>query len=114
MPGWEKGIRMNRYSFFVSEKRHPAWKRSLVYISLMVFVVGLIFVGINYFSSQKALYSMLVERAVKHQEEFGLTLELTYRNMMQMSQFISQNEELNQLFLKGKKAVEQEGGGQGD
>jgi diguanylate cyclase (GGDEF)-like protein len=33
-------------------------------------------------------------------------LEMTYTNMMQMAQFISNDQDLNQLFLQGKKAVE--------
>lgn len=88
-------------------------KRAFVWISLIIFCLDLIFVAINYHSSRQALNMTLLQRAKTHQNEFNLALDMTYRNMLQLSTFISNNSELNQLFLAGKKAVEKEGGGAG-
>ena len=88
-------------------------KKSLLFISLIMLFLDGAFVVLNYYSSRETLHVNLVDRAQKHQKEFGFTLQMIYRNMMQMSQFISYNEELNQIFLQGKKAVEAEGGGSG-
>jgi diguanylate cyclase (GGDEF)-like protein len=71
------------------------------------------FVLINCYADQQALDKNLLSKAKESQKEFSLTLQMTYRNMMQMALYISQNEDLNQLFLQGKKAVEAEGGGKG-
>lgn len=88
-------------------------KRPLLIISLVLLALGGTFVALNYYSSREALYANLADRAQKHQNEFGFTLQMVYRNMMQMSQFVSYNDELNQIFLAGKKAVEAAGGGSG-
>lgn len=86
---------------------------SILFISLIFFIVGLIIMTIHYVTARETLNSTLTLRAKTHQQNFNFALEMTYRNMMQISQFISNNEELNQLFLQGKKAVEHEGGGSG-
>jgi diguanylate cyclase (GGDEF)-like protein len=88
-------------------------KRSLLFISLIVLSLDGTFVVVNYYSSRDALYANLVDRAQKQQKEFTFALQMTYRNMMQISEFVSANDELNQIFLKGKKAVAAEGGGGG-
>jgi len=88
-------------------------KLILLYISFILFILDIIFISINYSLTKKTLNTNLLQRAQTHQEEFNLTLQMTYRNMLQISTFISQNKELNQLFLQGKKAVEKEGGGAG-
>lgn len=101
MKRWTRSL-LSRYS-----------KRSLLYITIIIFNLDIVFVAINYHASQAALNKTLTERAVDYQEEFKLTLNMTYRNMMQMALFISQNQNLNQLFLKAKKAIAKEGGGAG-
>jgi diguanylate cyclase (GGDEF)-like protein len=80
--------------------------KSLLIISLLILLLDIVFVGLNYSSSKKALIQNLSKRARDHRNEFGIMLEMTYTNMMQMAQFISNDQDLNQLFLQGKKAVE--------
>ncbi|MGC9519462.1 MAG: diguanylate cyclase [Desulfuromonadaceae bacterium] len=80
--------------------------KSLLIISLLILLLDIVFVGLNYSSSKNALIQNLSKRARNHQNEFGIMLEMTYTNMMQMAQFISNDQDLNQLFLQGKKAVE--------
>ncbi|MFO7831689.1 MAG: diguanylate cyclase, partial [Desulfuromonadaceae bacterium] len=86
-------------------RRHA--RKSLLLISLIILVLDVAFVALNYHSSKNALLNTLSKRALDHQNEFGIMLEMTYTNMMQMAQFISNDQELNQLFLQGKKAVEE-------
>ncbi|MCF6765555.1 diguanylate cyclase [Thiotrichales bacterium 19S3-7] len=88
-------------------------KKLIVYISIIVFLLDIIFIVLNYYTSKKALDESILATAKSHQAEFNLTLEMTYRNMMQLALFISKNDDLNQLFLMGKNAVIQEGGGAG-
>lgn len=88
-------------------------KTSLIYATISIFCLDTIFVVINYYSNKSTLNANLLQNAKEQQREFKLTLQMTYRNMMQLALYISQNNELNQLFLKGKKAVLKEGGGKG-
>jgi len=88
-------------------------KRIFIIISIVVFLLDLVFVAINYYSSKQALYTSLYENALEKQSDFKLTLSMVFRNMLQISQNYSQRNDLNQLFLVGKKAVEAEGGGTG-
>jgi len=88
-------------------RRHA--RKSLLLISLIILVLDVAFVALNYHSSRNALLNTLSKRAQDHQNEFGIMLEMTYTNMMQMAKFISNDHELNQLFLQGKKAVEASG-----
>ncbi|MCB5162358.1 diguanylate cyclase [Marinomonas algarum] len=94
------------------KKHRPIEKhrnRSVLYISAIILCIDLLFVAINYYTSHKTLQNTLLQQAENHRNEFDLTLNMTYRNMLQLSTFISNNDELNQLFLAGKKAVEKEG-----
>jgi diguanylate cyclase (GGDEF)-like protein len=88
--------------------KHNAPK-SLLIISLLILLLDIAFVALNYSSSKNALTQNLSKRARDHQNEFGIMLEMTYTNMMQMAQFISNDQDLNQLFLQGKKAVADHG-----
>lgn len=83
-------------------------KKSLIYISLIIAFIDILFIVINYYSSKEALNQTLLQKAKTHENEFNLMLKMTFRNMLQISTFISLNKELNQLFLQGKKAIEKE------
>ncbi|MBN2644718.1 MAG: response regulator [Desulfuromonadaceae bacterium] len=61
-----------------------------------------------------------VEQQRRHQEQFvelrsifQLSLQHTEKKMQQLSLFIAHDPRVQQMFLAGKKAVEQEGGGEG-
>jgi len=88
-------------------------KRIFIIISIVVFLLDLVFVAINYYTSKQTLYTSLFENAQEKQSNFELTLSMVFRNMLQISKSYSQRDDLNQLFLRGKKAVESEGGGAG-
>ena len=90
-----------------------AKKRSFLYISTVIFLLDITFVCINYITSKQALNLSLLNEGFQHQQEFSMTIEMVYRSMMQIGLFVSNDQDLNTLFLKGKKAVEIEGGGKG-
>lgn len=85
---------------------HQHARKSLLLISLIILMLNVAFVALNYHSSKSALLNTLSKHAHDHENEFRIMLEMTYANMMQMAQFISNDHELNQLFLQGKKAVD--------
>lgn len=89
-------------------------RKSLLLFSLIILLTDIAFVTLNYHSANKALLSTLSKRALDHKNEFGISMQMTYANMMQMAQFISNDKKLNQLFLKGKKSVEASGNPCGD
>lgn len=85
-------------------------KRLVVYLSLVVLLLDIAFVSINYATSKATLNENLLKNAKIQEREFHLAVEMSYRNMMQLAIYISNDKSLNQLFLKGKKAVIAEGG----
>lgn len=88
-------------------------KKNFLIISFFVLCLDLFFVGINYYSNTQTLQNSLLLTAKEEQSQFQMTMDMTYRSMMQLALFISQDQSLNQLFLEGKKAVADEGGGSG-
>lgn len=88
-------------------------KLNFLLISLIVLCLDLFFVGINYYSNKNTLQNTLLLAAKEEKNQFQMTIDMTYRNMMQLALYISQDQSLNQLFLKGKKAIAREGGGRG-
>lgn len=88
-------------------RRHA--RKSLLLISLFILMLDVAFIALNYHSSRNALLHTLAKRAHDHHNEFNTMLEMTYSNMMQMARFISNDQELNELFLQGKKSVEASG-----
>ncbi|MBN2644674.1 MAG: hypothetical protein JXR59_04280 [Desulfuromonadaceae bacterium] len=78
---------------------------SFLLISLLIFSLDATFVAINYYSARDALYQNLTDRARAHSSDFNITLQMTYRNLEQMSELISHDEKLNRLFLQGKRAI---------
>ncbi|MDY0267481.1 diguanylate cyclase domain-containing protein [Trichloromonas sp.] len=87
--------------------------KSFLLVGLLIFLLDILFVAINYRSAQQVLYAGITSHALDHEKQFGFALEMAYTNLGQLSLLISRNDELNQLFLAGKKAVEAEGGGAG-
>ncbi|RDH84775.1 MAG: hypothetical protein DIZ80_04730 [endosymbiont of Galathealinum brachiosum] len=88
-------------------------KKTFIIIGLLVFVLDLLFVAVNYSSSNSTLYRNLSDKAQENQRNFNHTLDMTYNSMLQLTTHFSQDVILNDLFLKGKKAVESEGGAAG-
>ncbi len=87
--------------------------RLFLILTLLIFISDLLFVGINYYSSQRALQLSLSRNGNSLKKQYDLTLSLVYENMLQLSTYIAEQKRVRELFLAGKRAVAQEGGGAG-
>lgn len=87
--------------------------KSFFLVGLLILLIDILFVAINYRSARQVLHAGITSHALEHEQQFGFALQMAYTNLGQLSLLIARNEELNQLFLAGKKAVEAEGGGAG-
>ncbi|MES9866554.1 MAG: diguanylate cyclase [Candidatus Thiodiazotropha sp. LLP2] len=82
-------------------------------LTLLIIISDLVFVGINYFASQRALNLSLIRNGENLKHSYGLTLDLVYESMLQLATYVSNQKQIQQLFLAGKVAVTEEGGGVG-
>ncbi|OSM05051.1 ATP-binding protein [Magnetofaba australis] len=87
--------------------------RIFLYLSLALLSSDFLFVSYNYVAAQNALMESFSKRGREQKSAFQLLLNSTLANMQQMATFISLDPKIQQLFLKGKQAVEAEGGGAG-
>ncbi|MES9941786.1 MAG: diguanylate cyclase [Candidatus Thiodiazotropha sp. 6PLUC1] len=83
------------------------------FLTLLIFISDLIFVGINYYASQRALNLSLSRNGENLKHSYDLTLDLVYESMLQLATYVSNQKQIQQLFLAGKEAVSEEGGGAG-
>jgi diguanylate cyclase (GGDEF)-like protein len=88
-------------------------RRLFTILTLLILVSDLLFVGINYYSSQRALQLSLTRNGNSLKNEYDLALSLVYENMIQLSAYIAGQKPVQDLFLAGKRAVSVEGGGAG-
>ncbi|MFQ5717308.1 MAG: cache domain-containing protein, partial [Nitrospinales bacterium] len=82
-------------------------------LSAVILIVDLVFVWINYKSSYNALLNTLVRDAESTERAFTQALDIHVGELLQMAAFLAEREDFQALFLKGKVAVEEEGGGPG-
>lgn len=71
------------------------------------------FIYINYRSENTALHQSLQQISEHVKGAFELALESTETKMLQIATFVSASPEVQQVFLRGMKAVAAEGGGPG-
>ncbi|WP_423893662.1 diguanylate cyclase [Candidatus Pelagadaptatus aseana] len=88
-------------------------KRLFLILTAIIVISDLIFVTINYRADQDSLETSLRKQAVNFERSLNLTQSLVYENMLQLASFIGSDREVQQLFLQGRDAVAQEGGGAG-
>jgi diguanylate cyclase (GGDEF)-like protein len=88
-------------------------RRLFLILTLLIFVSDILFVVINYHSSQRALDLSLNRNGANLQHEYNLALSLVYENMLQLATYVAEQKQVKALFLAGKKAVFREGGGDG-
>lgn len=82
-------------------------------LSLIIACSDSLFVFINYSSSQKALQESYEKVGQQLKSAFATALSATETRMLQIATFISNDQRVQELFLAGKRAVEEEGGGPG-
>ncbi|MCP3671821.1 MAG: diguanylate cyclase [Gammaproteobacteria bacterium] len=88
-------------------------KKIFLLLSLLILFSDVMFVVINHYASERSLHESLEKQSQTIQNSFSLTMSLVYENMLQLASFVGNDRKVQQLFLKGKKAVEAEGGGVG-
>jgi diguanylate cyclase (GGDEF)-like protein len=88
-------------------------RRLFIILTILILVSDLLFVGINYHSSESALQRSLNRAGNNLKSEYDLALSLVYENMLQLSSYIAEQKPVQKLFHAGKQAVALEGGGAG-
>jgi len=74
-------------------------------VSLILIISDGLFIGINYWSAQTALSTSLTHRSAEQMQTVDIAVGMTLRNMLQLATHFAHNQQLNRLFLEGKKAV---------
>lgn len=90
-------------------------KRNSIFLilSLALALTDGTFVYVNNQFAKTTLKETLHQEGIQLRSSFDTLMDQTYTNMLVMATFISNNPDIQNLFLKGKKAVEAEGGGAG-
>ena len=87
--------------------------RIFIALSLFIAISDFLFVYINYRSSQSTLQENIENAGRQIQSAFELATSATELRMLQIATFIAHDPRVQEAFLKGKQAVEAEGGGAG-
>jgi len=82
-------------------------------LSLVIIILDLTFIGITFFQSRNTLISSLEKDTKNQHSTFQSLFKETINNMLQIATFVAHDPRVQQSFLKGKQAVESEGGGTG-
>jgi len=88
-------------------------KKTFVVVSIIILCLDATFVLINYFYSKELLNKSLIGKSEALHTAYNTELESTYENLLLIATLYAENEQIQDLFLKGKIAVEKEGGGAG-
>ena len=88
-------------------------RKLFLLITLFSVISDGLFVWINYQGSKAAVLAQLSDEMAESKAVFDLTLDYTMSSFIQLATYIAGDQRVQQLFLAGKEAVEQEGGGPG-
>ncbi|NOQ79679.1 MAG: response regulator [Gammaproteobacteria bacterium] len=89
-------------------------RRSLfIFFSMVIFCFDIIFVYINYHYSKTGLHHNLLEKSQALYTAFNTELKSNYENLLLIATLYAEDKQIQELFLKGKIALEKEGGGAG-
>lgn len=83
-------------------------------LTLVIAISDILFIWINYRASKAELAYNCDQTDAKIHSSFQLALTNTEIRMMQLATFAAEDEQLQQLFLKGKKAITEEGNDRGE
>ncbi len=87
--------------------------RIFLVLSIVIALVDGLFIYMNSVFMDEALHKSQQQEGQRLHESFDTLLAQNYVNMLSMATFIANDEEVQALFLAGKKAVKMEGGGAG-
>jgi diguanylate cyclase (GGDEF)-like protein len=95
------------------QSRIRTGKRLFLILSFLLIVTDGLFVWINRHSDQEELYRQLHVESDHLRHLFEIQVTATATRMQQTAAYIAMDRDVQQLFLKGRLAVEAEGGGAG-
>ena len=87
--------------------------RLFLTLSLLLALTASIFYAISYFQLKERLHTEEQELAKGHFSAFNISYQATQENMLQIANIFAHTPKYQELFFKGKQAVENEGGGAG-
>ena len=95
------------------KKRSKSSTKLFLVLSVIIALLDITFVGITFYQSRLSLIANFEKEAATQHATFGNSFKETTNNMLQIATFVANDPRVQQTFLKGKLAVEQEGGGSG-
>jgi len=87
--------------------------RFFLILSLLIAIIDGSFVGLTYYQAKHNLHLDEQQKAINHFAAFDIAYQATQENMAQVANIVANTSSYQSLFLKGKQAVELEGGGAG-
>ncbi len=82
-------------------------------ISSLLLLTDVGFILLNHHAARRAFEVSIQQRAIRQRSAFELALKMELDSMLKLATFVAKDEEIQQLFLKGKRALAREGGGSG-
>lgn len=82
-------------------------------LSVLIALLDITFVGIAFYQARTNLISNFEKEALNQHATFRNSFKETTNNMLQIATFVANDPRIQQAFLKGKLAVDSEGGGAG-
>lgn len=93
-----------------TQKKSP---KLFLFLSTFVVLLDLTFVGITFYQARNTLIANIEKDSLNQHATFQALFKETTNNMLQIATFVAHDPRIQQAFLKGKQAVELEGGGAG-
>ncbi len=85
-------------------------KRFFIFLSLAIALIDGLFVGANYFYTRNSFKTTLQEDSQNDYAVYKTVLQSTYNGLAMQATLFASDQRIQELFLQGKKALEQEGG----
>ena len=93
--------------------RNTISTRAFLAISLFILFSDSLFIWFNYQSTWQAFEEELALHSANIRSSYEMSLRTISTNMQQIATYVASQDRVKELFLKGKNAVEKEGGGKG-
>lgn len=88
-------------------------ERAFWVVSIIIALSDAIFIYVNYVAGREALFENLAEQGAQQEITFHLNLRNQGLHMLQFATYLANQPEVRDLFIAGRNAVMQEGGGSG-
>jgi diguanylate cyclase (GGDEF)-like protein/PAS domain S-box-containing protein len=98
-----------------SRRRGPLGRSGALFglVSLLIACTDALFVYINFVGDRVVLHENLARKGEQYRAAFELLLGTEVTHMQQVATYVANDSRVQDLFLRGKRAVEAEGGGKG-